>query len=145
MANEARELIEGLVGNSASEFAKWRRANIERDATATYKEAHPEADRLPQGTLNLILRDLEVRLAKATDGEFLPKVSHTSVQSSSRADGAHIAEWAQGRPLLAAMAEYLSRAITESGHLRGHQIAEEDLLKALDVCGDSILQKRHER
>jgi hypothetical protein len=61
MANEARELIEGLVGNSASEFAKSRRANIERDATATYKEAHPEADRLPQGTLNLILRDLEVR------------------------------------------------------------------------------------
>ncbi|MEO8660741.1 MAG: hypothetical protein ABI693_19885 [Bryobacteraceae bacterium] len=44
----------GSIGNSAGDFAKSRRAHIERDATAMYKEVHPEAERLPQATLNLI-------------------------------------------------------------------------------------------
>jgi hypothetical protein len=145
LEQEGRALIEGLVGNSTSEFAKSRRAEIEKDATEMYKEVHPEAERLPQGTLNLILRDLETRLAKATEGDFLPKISYTGVQLSSGRDCAHIAEWAQGRTLLAAIAEYFRKACTETGHLRGHQIPEENLLSALDVCGDWILRQRHDR
>lgn len=142
---EAREMVLGLIGNSAGDFAKSRRTDIEHDATVMYQEVHPEAERLPQATLNLILRELEVRLVKATEGDFLPKVTYMGAQFSSRPESAHVAEWAQGRTLLSAMAGYFRRAVTKSEHLRGHQIPEEELLKAMDVCKDWILGQRHDR
>jgi len=92
--------------------------------------------------LSLILRELESRLGQATQGDFLPKVSYAGIQFATKPDSEHTAAWAQGRTLLAAMAEYFRRAMTERSHLRGHQIPEEDLLKALDACEDWILSQR---
>ena len=47
--------------------------------------------------------------------------------------------------MLAGMAEYFRKGVTESGHLRGHQIPEEALFKAMDVCQDWILSRRLDR
>jgi hypothetical protein len=142
LEGEARALINSLVGSSASEFAASRKHAIEKDATEMYREVQPEAAGLPQSTLSLILRELESRLGQATQGDFLPKVSYAGIQFATKPDSEHTAAWAQGRTLLAAMAEYFRRAMTERSHLRGHQIPEEDLLKALDACEDWILSQR---
>ena len=43
------------------------------------------------------------------------------------------------------MAGYFRRSVTKSEHLRGNQIPEEELLKAMDVCQDWILRQRYDR
>ncbi|MFZ0591407.1 MAG: hypothetical protein WAM39_13070 [Bryobacteraceae bacterium] len=142
LENEARDLINGLVGDSASQFAKSRREAIERDADEMYKKVCPGTGKLPTRTLNLILRDLEVRLSKATQGDFLPRVTYMSTQLSGRGDSEHVAQWAQPRTLLAAIAEYSRKAVTTAGHLKGLEIPEDELLPAMDVCDDWVLRER---
>lgn len=89
LEREARDLIQGLVGGSASEFAKTGREVIARDLDSMYARIQPEAGKAPVSTLNLVLRDLEARLAKATQGEFLPRVTYMAAEFSNRADSEH--------------------------------------------------------
>jgi len=143
LEKDAQDLLRSLIGQSASEFAKSRRTQIEHDADQIYAELHP-GGRLPQGTLNLILRDLEDRLAKATSQSFLPKVSYATQQFSAGAVSEHVAQWAPARTLLASVAEYGRKAVTEKGHLRGHEIPEDELLDAMNVCDDHIIRDRRD-
>jgi hypothetical protein len=104
-----------------------------------YAKIRPGAGKVPVSTLNLVLRDLEARLAKATQGDFLPKVTYMAAEFSARADSEHISEWAHIRTLLAAAAEYFRKATFGTGHLKGLEISEEEILDAMDVCGDWIV------
>ena len=136
LEHEARDLINALVGDSATEFAKARRDAIAHDLDSMYAKIRPGAGKVPVSTLNLVLRDLEARLAKATQGEFLPKVTYMSAEFSARADSEHISQWAHIRTLLSAAAEYFRKATIGSSHLKGLEISEEEILDAMDVCGD---------
>jgi hypothetical protein len=141
LEKEAQDLIQSLVGSTATRFAASRREAIEQDANEMYKKVRPGAGKLPVSTLNLILRDLEDRLTRATQGDFLPRVTYMSTQLSTRADSEHLSQWAQIRTLLTAAAEYFRKAVTTSGHLKGIEIPEEELLAAMDVCGDWIIRE----
>jgi len=137
---EAKDLIRSLIGQGPKECARLQREQIAWGANNIYAGFHP-GERLPERSLNLILRDLEDRLRKATEGSFLPKVSYSTLQFSPRPDSEHVSSWAQARTFLAAVAEYGRKAVTEKVHIRGLQIPEEELLEAMDVCGDRILRE----
>ena len=143
MEKDAKNLLESLVAGGASEFAKSRREAIKHDANEMYKKAGVGAGKqLPDSTLNLILRDLQSRLAKATQGDFLPKVTYMSAQFSTRADSEHLSQWAQVRTLLLATAKYFRESVTMTSHLKGVDVPEDELLAAMDVCGDWIVGER---
>ena len=148
LEKEARDLIKSLVGGNASRFAASRREAIEADANEMYSKVCPDAGKLPVSTLNLIRRDLETRLANATDGNFLPKVTYISTEFSPRVDSEHVSQWAQIRTLLTAAAEYCRKAITTSGHLKGLEIPEEEASRGygcvwrLDHSGTTQLHNR---
>jgi hypothetical protein len=143
LEKDAKDLLEGLVAGGASEFAKSRREAIKHDANEMYKKAGAGAGKqLPDSTLNLILRDLQSRLAKATQGDFLPKVTYMAAQFSTRADSEHLSQWAQVRTLLLATAKYFRESVTMTGHLKGIDVPEDELLAAMDVCGDWIVGDR---
>jgi hypothetical protein len=74
LEKEAKQQLGDLVGGDIAAFVKSRRPRIEQEASEVYAMFHPN-ERLPSGTINLILRDLEDRLLKATGDNFLPKVS----------------------------------------------------------------------
>lgn len=141
LEKEARNLIITLVGKAPSDFAALKRKEIEKDAEEMYAKARPDAGGLPKSTLNLILREFDRRLAMATDGDLLPRITYTTIQFSSRADSEHVSQWVQVRLLLSASAEYFRKAITSGTHLKGLEIQERELLAAMDVCGDWILHQ----
>ena len=143
LEKEAKDRIKSLVGRSASEFARSRRRKIEQEVNEVYAKLHPR-DSLPPGTINLILRDVEDRLVKATGENFLPKVSYATQQFSFGVSSEHVAQWAPARTLLAAIAEYARMAVSENGHIRGHEIPESELLYAMNVCDDYILKMQRD-
>src|ERR1051325_5272413 len=140
---EAKGRLGALVKGDVAGFVKSRRSQIESEANEVYAKFNPN-ERLPPGTVNLLLRDLEDRLVKATGENFLPKVSYATQRFSVGADSQHVAQWAPARTLLGAVAEYARKAVNETGHLRGYEIPEEDLLPAMNVCDDHILRARRD-
>jgi hypothetical protein len=139
LEKEAKERLGSLVGGNVVAFVQSRRAHIEREANEVYSRFHPK-ERLPAGTINLILRDLEDRLAKATGENFLPKVSYATQQFSTDIHSEHVAHWAPPRTMLAAIVQYARKALLETAHLRDHEIPEDALLQAMNVCDDHILR-----
>ena len=143
LEKDAKDLLESLVAGGASEFAKSRREAIKHDANEMYAKASLGAGKqLPDSTLNLILRDLQNRLAKATQGDFLSKVTYMSAQFSPHADSEHLSQWAQVRTLLLATAKYFRESVTMTSHLKGLEVPEDELLVSMDVCGDWIVRRR---
>ncbi len=136
---DAKERLGSLVGGDPVAFVQSRRQQIEDEANEVYTELHP-SEHLPAGTINLILRSMEDRLIKATGESFLPKVSYATQQFSFGVSSEHVAPWAPARTLLVAIAEYGRKAVLNDLHLRGHEIPEDELAQAMNVCSDSMLQ-----
>jgi hypothetical protein len=65
-----------------------------------------------------------------------------SAQFSTHADSEHLSQWAQVRTLLLATAKYFRESVTMTGHLKGIEVPEDELLAAMDVCGDWIIGER---
>jgi hypothetical protein len=143
LEKEAKQKLGTLVPHGVAEFVTSRRHQIEEEVKEIYTKVHPN-EPLPAGTINLIVRDLEDRLVKATGEHFLPKVSYATQQFSFRARSEHVEQWAPARTLLGAIAEHSRKAIAKKDHLRGHEIPERQLLEALNVCDDHILRTRHD-
>ena len=143
LEKEAKHRLGTLISGDVTEFVRSRRQQIEEEVNEVYTKFHPN-ERLPPGSINLILRDLEDRLVKATGENFLPKVSYATQQFSIRLGSEHVAQWAPARTLLGAIAKYARKTFTEKGYLRGHEIPERELLQAMDVCDDHILRTRHD-
>jgi hypothetical protein len=64
-----------------------------------------------------------------------------AAEFSARTDSEHISQWAHIRTLLSAAAEYLRKANIGSGHWKGLEILEEDILDAMDVFRDRIARQ----
>ncbi|MBZ5609694.1 MAG: hypothetical protein LAP38_15650 [Acidobacteriia bacterium] len=137
----AKKKLDSLIDGGVAAFVSSKRKQIEEEVNEIYKKLHPD-EPLPAGTINVIVRDLEDRLVKATGEHFLPKVSYASQKFSLRAPSAHVEQWAPARTLLGAIAEHGRKAISKKDHLRGHEIAEPELLEAMNVCDDHILRTR---
>jgi len=143
LEKEAKHKLGTLFHGGVAEFVSSKRRQIEEEVNEIYAKLHPN-EPLPTGTINLIVRDLEDRLVKATGEHFLPKVSYASQQFSFRSPSDHVAQWAPARTLLGAVAEHGRKAVSKKDHLRGHEIPERELLEAMNVCDDHILRTRHD-
>jgi len=143
LEKEAKHRLGALIHGGVAEFVSSKRRQIEEEINEIYAKLHPN-EPLPTGTINLIVRDLEDRLVKATGEHFLPRVSYASQQFSFRSPSDHVAQWAPARTLLGAIAEHGRRAVSKKDHLRGHEIPERELLEAMNVCDDHILRTRHD-
>ncbi len=87
-----------------------KRDLVTRDANRQYEEFHP-GKRMPEETINEILKALAGRFRKATSGKFLPKVSFVKTSFRLGGNSEHVSEWATARTLLKAIAEYPRAAL----------------------------------
>ena len=143
MEKEAKDKLGSLISGDLAAFVGLKRLQIEEEVNEIYTKLHPN-EPMPTGTINLIVRDPEDRLVKATGEHFLPKVSYASQQFSFRSPSDHVAQWAPARTLLGAIAEHGRRAVSKKDQLRGHEIPERELLEAMNVCDDHILRARYD-
>lgn len=140
---EAWQQLSSAVHGSLNDFIDQRRKIIIRDLEKLYQEFHP-GEFLPEDVWENVRDELKNRLARIPKGRFLPKVNRSKIEfvpfdTEEEGDKGWASTWGQALRLLSSIAEYPRRAITDPYYLRGIRVDLDDLLKAMDVCGDAII------
>jgi hypothetical protein len=135
---EGKRLLGSIVSGKPEEWVESKRDLVTRDANRQYEEFHP-GKRIPEETINEILKALTERFRKATSGNFLPKVSFVKTGFRLRGDSEHVSDWATAGTLLRAVAEYPRAALKNRAYFfRGLKVTENDLLTAMNVADEKI-------
>src|ERR1035437_1058658 len=136
---EGRKLLGSIVSGTPAEWVQSKRDLVTRDANRQYEEFHP-GKRMPEETINEILKALTDRFQQATSANFLPKVSFVKTSFRLGGDSEHVSEWAAARTLLRAIAQYPRSALKDRAYFfRGLQVSEEDLLTGMNVVEDPLV------
>jgi hypothetical protein len=154
MPNQARPLFEAelhrvnkagqdvltrLLAGDVSAFVKNRRDRVATAAQALYEEHHP-GQRVSDSTISDILANCEKRLNNAREGRLLPSIAYTPVQFIVARASEWASQWGQAASLLQAIAEFPRKLIADRLFLRGLDVDENEMLKAMDVCSDAFLK-----
>jgi len=134
---KVQKRVRELVGSDASRFAASRRQQIEEALNGVYKEFHV-AGGVGAGVVETVINDAAGRIDKALGARFLPQLSYNDVWFDPSLASEHASPWPQARNLLMAVAVYFRKAVTSQFFFLGIDVAEEELLGAMDVCGDWI-------
>jgi hypothetical protein len=138
---EGRKLLASIVSGTPEEWVESKRDLVSRDANRQYEEFHP-GKRMPEETINEILKALTGRFQKATSGNFLPKVGFVKTSFRLGGDSEHVSDWATARTLLRAIAEYPRTGLKSRAYFfRGLKVSEKDLLGAMNVADDQLVSR----
>lgn len=141
---QATQRLQALLKGDPTKFVETQRKQIEDDANAMYQEFHPGV-KLSDEIISYILQELATRLAKASGGRLLPQVNYAQVSFTNANNGKWVNNWGQPLTLLRAVAEYPRKVFSDQYFLRGLALDESDLLAAMNVCNDVIVQAAHDR
>jgi hypothetical protein len=100
--------------------------------------------KVTDSVVNEVVKDIKDRLRKVQSVRFMPKLSY-SVVSFSRTDNTMVSPWGQAFSLLADVAAFPRKALTDSFFLRGLKVPEDDLIEAMNVADDVLLHNLRAR
>ncbi len=134
---KVQKRVRELVGSDAGQFAASRRQQIEEALNGVYKEFHV-AGGVGASVVETVIKDAAGRIDRALGARFLPQLSYNDVWFDPSLASEYASPWPQARNLLMAVAVYFRKAVTSQFFFLGIDVAEEELLGAMDVCGDWI-------
>ena len=140
---EGQKLISDLLGGDIDAFIDAKRDGLVADINGMHAELG-RSGKVTDRVINEVVKDLKDRLRKVQSVSFLPKLSY-SVVSFSRTDNAMVSPWGQAFSLLADVAAFPRKALTDSFFLRGLKVPEDDLIEAMNVADDALLRNPRAR
>jgi hypothetical protein len=141
---EGQNLLKSEIGIDVKGFVEDQRSLIEKDINQMYQDFHPGKQINPK-VIKQIINDLIDRLQNVMASQFIPEITYTPVNFSDNSDLKFNSPWTQAFLLLYSVAEFPRKVATDTYFLRGLRIDKDDLLKAMDVCKDRIIElyKKH--
>ena len=140
---EGQDLLKSEIGSDAEGFVEDRRSLIEKDTNQMYQDFHPGKQVDPK-VIKQIISGLIERLEKAGVSQFVPEITYTPVNFSISNGSKFNSPWAQAFHLLYTVAEFPRKVVTDTYFLRGLRIDKDDLLKAMNICNDRIVELHKE-
>jgi hypothetical protein len=137
---EAQQSFKDAVGDNAEPLVESQRKRLYKDANQMYRDFHPD-ENLPADVFENIISDLKSRLLKASSGVLLPQISRLHVGFQPAKDSQWQTVWGMALTLLLAIAEFPRKALTDPYFLRGTRVKADQLLIAMDVCGDYLVER----
>jgi hypothetical protein len=134
---KVQKRVRELVGSDAGEFAVGRRQKIREALDGVYKEFNV-GGKVGDDVVETIIGHAAERLEKALGARFLPQLSYNEVWFDPSPASVHDSPWPQARNILTSVATYFRKAVTNQFFFLGSEVTEEELLTAMDVCGDWI-------
>jgi hypothetical protein len=135
---EGHKLISDLLGGDIDAFIDAKRAALVADINGMHAELG-RSGKVSDDVITKVVTEIKDRLQKARSVSFMPKLSY-SVISFSRTDNAMVSPWGQAFSLLADVAAFPRKALTDSFFLRGLKVPEDDLIEAMNVADDALLR-----
>jgi hypothetical protein len=140
---EGQKLIGDLLTGDVTEFINVKRAALVADINAMYT-ALGKPGQVSEHAMDAIVDSLTKRLEKAKTANFMPKLSF-SVISFVSLDSDVASPWGQAFSLLADIAAFPRKALTDTFFFRGLEIAEDDLIEAMNVADDALCRNLRAR
>jgi hypothetical protein len=140
---EGHKLISDLLGGDIDAFIDAKRAALVADINGMHAELG-RSGKVGDDVITKVVTEIKDRLQKAQSVSFMPKLSY-SVLSFSRTDNAMVSPWGQAFSLLADVAAFPRKALTDSFFLRGLKVPEDDLIEAMNVADDALLRNLQAR
>jgi hypothetical protein len=135
---EGQKLILDLLGGDIDAFIDAKRAALVADINGMHTELG-RSGKVTDRVITEVVENLKDRLRKVQSANSMPKLSY-SVVSFSRTDNAMVSPWGQAFSLLADVAAFPRKALTDSFFLRGLKVPEDDLIEAMNVADDALLR-----
>lgn len=137
---EGKELLTRLVGEDATGYVQQRLPQIRAEANELYQEFKP-GQKLPEPELLKIVSALTERIERALRGGLVPRVTPSLVGFAPASGSTWISQWGQAYSLLLGIATHARKALTQHFYyFRGLSVDRDELLTAMDVCADHLLQ-----
>lgn len=140
---EARTELIKLVGGNAGTYLKGKMKKIEEDLTAFYQRLGGTGD-LPEHALTEMLEDLTSRIQHALDSHMVTPVTLSAVRFEPPTEMGGQAPWAQAEKLVLALARFPRQAIYRPKTLSGLKRPRSEILSAMGVENDAILEVQRE-
>ena len=140
---EAKNTLLWLVGENARSFVEGKKNQIEEDLIKV-------SERLGGGgyvslqTLRKVTDDLSSRIQSALDERLLAQVTPSRVQFDLMEKEGWQAPWAQAEKLMLALVRFPRQVILGTKALSGLQTSESEILTAMNIVDDIILEKEKE-
>jgi hypothetical protein len=140
---EGQKLISNLLGGDIDAFIDAKRDALVADINGMHGELG-RSGKVTDRVITDVIEDLKDRLRRVQSVSFMPKLSY-SVVSFSRTDNALVSPWGQAFSLLADVAAFPRKALSNSFFLRDLKVPEDDLIEAMNVADDALLRNPRPR
>ena len=135
---EGQKLVSNLLQGNVAAFLAQKKDALIADLNAMYQALGQQG----QVTANVIARvckSLEERLMKAQAANFMPALSYTDI-AFSHTSNTWANPWGQAYTLLADIADFPRKALTDPSFFRGLSVSEDELIGAMNVADDALLR-----
>ncbi|HOI96200.1 MAG TPA: hypothetical protein PK250_15960 [Syntrophobacter fumaroxidans] len=133
---EGRKLIEDLLKGDVDAFIVGKLPVLVASINAMYTEL-----RIPgqatRDVIDRVVESLKDRLSKAESSNFMPKLTYSRVSFEGE-DSHFVSPWGQAYSLLADIAAFPRKALTDRFFFSGLKVSEDDLIKAMNVADDTL-------
>jgi hypothetical protein len=136
--NEGQTLISVLLEGGIDKFIEAKRPALVKDINAMYTELGRNGH-VTEDVIIRVVENLKERLVKAQSANFMPKLTYSVIEFTST-DNPTASPWGQAYSLLADVIIFPRKAMTDNFFLRGIKVPEEDLIEAMNVADDILLQ-----
>jgi hypothetical protein len=133
---EGQKVISDLLGGDVGAFIDGNRKRLIADINGMYA-ALGKPGEVTEDIVARVVASLKDRLGKAHTAELMPKRSYSMI-SFSRTDNAMVSPWGQAFSLLADIAVFPRKALTDSFFFRGLKVAEDGLIEVMNVADDAL-------
>ena len=137
---DAKKLLGATVGDSVDDFLVAQRDRIRADAQRMYEAYHP-GGKIPENAVGNILEELKARLDKTRADKIIPRVAYSPVAFNPSQSSEWSSPWGQAFALLKGIAEFPRQAMTDRFFWQGIKTDEEDLINAMNVAGDYLIEE----
>ena len=140
---EGKKLISDLLKGDVDAFLKSRREALVTDINGMYAELG-RTGQVTDDVITKVVESLKERLSKTQSCDFMPKLSY-SVVGFGRLDNSTASPWGQAFSLLADIATFPRKALTDRFFFHGLRVSEDDLIDAMNVADDALCRDRDTR
>ena len=138
--DEAKELLGQTMGNDIVSFLATQHERIRTDAQRMYEAYHP-GGKIPDTAVHSILSELKLRLDKTRSNKLIPTVAYSPVAFNPSQKSEWSSPWGQAFALLMGVADFPRKAMTNRFFWQGMRTKEDELIHAMDVAGDHLIQE----
>ncbi len=135
---EGQNLIANLLQGDVDKFVNIRRDALAADVNAMYKELGQSGD-VTKDIIERVSGNIKDRLRKAQAAKLFPQISYSSLVFSQACND-WASPWGQAYCLLADIAIFPRKLLTDPYFYSGIRTPEDDLMNAMNVADDNLFQ-----